>query len=272
MEFRIDLHVHSIHSGDGLMRVDEILELTRRKGLGGVSICDHNTLSGTVEALEKAPGDLVVVPGAEYSTDRGHMLAYFITRDAASALPMHADGMYDFSELAAFVHSQGGLLFAAHPYRRPYARLDGVLSLLDGIEVLNARNVFRNGGANLKAVELCVKERLGFSAGSDAHARCELGNAYRVFASETPPGPTDIKAMLQSPSGICFNRTSPLSAQMWSAFNKHKRQKDYKKASKYILKTGFGILYDAYFRLNPKNTQETRGRIYRMVIHKEESN
>lgn len=272
MDFKYDLHVHSVHSRDGLMRVDAILELARRRGLSGVAVSDHNTLDGSIEALEKARDGLLAVPAAEYSTNRGHMLAFFIAQDAARAgLFRKNNVVFDFDELEAFVHGLGGLLFSAHPFRLPQARLEGALERLDGVEAFNARNVFRNARANGLALSLCAREGLPFCAGSDAHAPCELGNAYFIHRAGRPPDLAALKAALLSREGSVFGRFSPFSAQRRSALVKHMRQKNYKSAAKNLLETGFGALYDTAFRLNPKNAQETRGRLYPTDISKEES-
>ncbi|MDL5501661.1 MAG: PHP domain-containing protein, partial [Candidatus Methanoperedens sp.] len=40
---RFDLHIHSKHSNDSGLSVDDILREAVRKGLDGIAICDHNT-------------------------------------------------------------------------------------------------------------------------------------------------------------------------------------------------------------------------------------
>ena len=42
MEVRFDLHIHSEHSPDGCMPLDEIVSCARARGLQGVAVCDHD--------------------------------------------------------------------------------------------------------------------------------------------------------------------------------------------------------------------------------------
>jgi predicted metal-dependent phosphoesterase TrpH len=254
------------------MTVAKILQTARIKGLSGIAVSDHNTLDGSIEALERAPEDLLIIPAAEYSTDRGHMLAYFIAQDASKAgLNRSPAGLFNFEELEAFVHESGGLLFAAHPFRQPYARLDGISKKLDGIEIFNSRNVFHDIRANDSAVNLCLKEGLAFCAGSDAHAPDELGNAYRIFNADRTPDLSELKGMLSARRGSCFGRVSPLSAQGKSALYKHARKRDLRGIAKGLLKTGFGVLYDAAFKLDAKNERDVQGQTYHMNVLKEGS-
>ena len=42
MEVKLDLHIHSEHSPDGRMALDEIVACARARGLQGVAVCDHD--------------------------------------------------------------------------------------------------------------------------------------------------------------------------------------------------------------------------------------
>lgn len=50
MNLQADLHTHTVHS-DGVLTVKQLFEKTRKVGFAGLSITDHDTLSGVVEAL-----------------------------------------------------------------------------------------------------------------------------------------------------------------------------------------------------------------------------
>ena len=50
MNLQADLHTHTVHS-DGVLTVKQLLEKTKKAGLSGLSITDHDTLSGVKEAL-----------------------------------------------------------------------------------------------------------------------------------------------------------------------------------------------------------------------------
>lgn len=75
-----DLHIHSVYS-DGLLSPDEICRLAKKRGLGLISITDHDTLAGLEVKAEAAKRHgLAFVSGWEVSAhDRNtktHILGY----------------------------------------------------------------------------------------------------------------------------------------------------------------------------------------------------
>jgi predicted metal-dependent phosphoesterase TrpH len=78
-----DLHAHTNYS-DGLYSPKELIDKAINKGLNGISITDHDTVSGIAEALEYATNlnDFKIIPGIEFSsfyfTSEVHILGYFI--------------------------------------------------------------------------------------------------------------------------------------------------------------------------------------------------
>lgn len=78
----IDLHVHSLFS-DGTYTPYELVRMAKRNGLTAISITDHDTLSGTAQAIEAGKKfDIDVVSGIELSVNHRdiymHFLGYFI--------------------------------------------------------------------------------------------------------------------------------------------------------------------------------------------------
>jgi PHP domain len=102
-----DLHSHTVHS-DGALTVAELAVLAASSGLDFLAVTDHNTVSHHPElaAVGSAAG-IVLVPGQEVTTDRGHANAYGDI------------GWVDFRTSAddwlSTVHSRGGLLSVNHP-------------------------------------------------------------------------------------------------------------------------------------------------------------
>jgi len=102
-----DLHAHTVHS-DGSLTVAELAALAAGAGLDFLAVTDHNTVSHHTElhAAGTAAG-LVLVPGQELTTDRGHANAFGDI------------GWVDFREPAAdwlsTVDDRGGLLSVNHP-------------------------------------------------------------------------------------------------------------------------------------------------------------
>ncbi|MFC7370704.1 PHP domain-containing protein [Fictibacillus iocasae] len=80
---KYDLHTHSTAS-DGTCTPIESVKRAASKGLAGIALTDHDTVSGIPEALEEAAKQkcFELVPGIEISTKYGsqdvHVLGYFI--------------------------------------------------------------------------------------------------------------------------------------------------------------------------------------------------
>ena len=76
----IDLHIHSIHS-DGTYTPDKIARLAKKRGLSAISLTDHDTISGTKEAIAAASHlNIEAIPGIELSVKHDdnhlHILGY----------------------------------------------------------------------------------------------------------------------------------------------------------------------------------------------------
>ncbi len=76
----IDLHIHSTYS-DGTMTPRDLVALAKKKGLRAISLTDHDTVEGIVEAISSCKGDdFEVISGieidAEYSGITIHILGY----------------------------------------------------------------------------------------------------------------------------------------------------------------------------------------------------
>ncbi|MGI8693033.1 MAG: CehA/McbA family metallohydrolase [Geodermatophilaceae bacterium] len=102
-----DLHTHTVHS-DGTLTVDELAGLAVAQGLDFLAVTDHNTTSHHASlAAAGARAGLVLVPGQEVTTYRGHANAFGDI------------GWVDFRAPAdswvASVAASGGLLSINHP-------------------------------------------------------------------------------------------------------------------------------------------------------------
>jgi hypothetical protein len=138
---RGELHSHTVHS-DGEFSVPVLIEQARQRGLDFLAITDHNTVTGLSEVDPAVLGDLVIVPGMELTTFRGHALALGTTCWIDWRTGYNGWTMQD---AAHQVHEQGGLFILAHPKdigspvctgcRWEYD--DFNLELADGIEIWN---------------------------------------------------------------------------------------------------------------------------------------
>ncbi len=67
---RADLHLHTTAS-DGALHPEALMALSRRRGLNGIAITDHDTTAGLEIALAKKPTDLFILPGLELACALG---------------------------------------------------------------------------------------------------------------------------------------------------------------------------------------------------------
>ena len=128
---KFDLHVHSTHSGDSIMSVEDIVGRIVELGFDGFALTNHNTTSGNREAAKlcKKAG-LIFIPGIEVSTAEGHLLGLGVKSTIKAATPAE--------EVIAKIHEQGGLAIAAHPYDFTRHGMGDILRKLplDGIEII----------------------------------------------------------------------------------------------------------------------------------------
>ncbi len=179
MLLKADLHVHSNHS-DGRSSVRDILRVAIERKIDVISITDHDTVDGSLEALEIAREEnlpIVVLPGIEISTAQGHLLAYGIKRDVDAGIEMN--------EAVRIVRELGGITSLAHPfqfYRHGAVRLS-CFKIVDCVEVFNAKSlrIF-----NYLSELLCRRFGKGRTAGSDAHKAEFVGYGMTLIEIEDP--------------------------------------------------------------------------------------
>jgi predicted metal-dependent phosphoesterase TrpH len=112
-----DFHVHSRESGDARPPIDEVLDFAASRGLDFVLLSEHNTTSqlSLYAAAQAAHSDLLLLPGAEFTTYAGHANAI-----GATEWVDHRIGVRGATIEGAIrsVHDQGGLLSINHPLLR----------------------------------------------------------------------------------------------------------------------------------------------------------
>lgn len=179
MSFRIDLHVHTVNSGDNDADPEETVEAAIERGLDGIAITEHYSWQASehVERLrEKYRGIITIFRGVEFSSQEGHCLVFGADTDGLAIRYAPA------SEVVRAVAERGGVVIPTHPYRGVNSMGDLVrgLSGIAGIEGYNGANLH---AMNQKAVETAQLLRLPFTGGSDAHRPAEVGSCYTEFAS-----------------------------------------------------------------------------------------
>jgi len=171
---RFDLHIHSNYSSDSNLSVHDILKQAVRKGLDGIAICDHNTVEGSLHAIQRARElnlSLIVIPGIEISTSDGHLIVLGIRENIQPDLPV--------SETITIARQKGAVVIAPHPFKKNsigYAAKDA-----DAIETFNSRCMF---GENEKAKELALSLGKPEVGGSDSHLLSAIGLGFTVIDAQ----------------------------------------------------------------------------------------
>ncbi|TYL37054.1 phosphoesterase [Natronococcus pandeyae] len=177
----VELHVHSSLSYDGRDSIDLILEQAEAVGLDAIAVTDHDEISASLEAAERASDyGLVGIPAIEISSKAGHILGLGVEEAIPPGL--------SYEETLEEIHSQGGLAVIPHPFQQSRhgvtARISrDELTKGDAIEVYNSRLL--TGRANRQAERFASSRGLPMTAGSDAHISEMVGQAVtRVDADE----------------------------------------------------------------------------------------
>ncbi len=172
---RFDLHIHSNHSTDSSLSIDDILKQAVRKGLDGIAVCDHNIVAGSYHAQKRVKElnlPLLVLPGIEVSTAQGHLLVLGVRENIQSKLSPE--------ETIRIAQQKGGLVVAAHPFKiRSIGSVKGLE--IDAVETFNSRCIF---GENKRAKEMAQVLGKSEVGGSDSHMLSTIGLGYTEIDAE----------------------------------------------------------------------------------------
>ena len=167
---KFDPHIHSVFSGDARSEPIDILIQAQKIGLDAIAISDHNEIKGS-RLARSIPGDIIVVPSIEISSEKGHILGLGVDEIIPKGLSA--------VETVDKIHDAGGLAIVPHPfsyYRHGlFCKVDPHLGV-DGIETKNARYIF--GYSNKQAEALAEKRPLATLGSSDSHFLESIGDAY----------------------------------------------------------------------------------------------
>ena len=190
---RVDMHSHTMFSGDSTTTLDEIVESVVEAGIDVLCVTDHNALEGAVRLQRELEGDGIcrVIVGEEVRTHTGEIIGLFLTERIS-----FGDNAVD---TATQIRTQGGVMYVPHPFdpmRRNLTEASLIelteLGLVDAIEAHNSKTSLQS--LNKRAREFGESRGLALGAGSDAHVPHALGSAF----VEMPDfdGPTDFLAKL----------------------------------------------------------------------------
>lgn len=171
MMLRLEFHCHTIYSKDSLTRPADLLNTARRRGIDRLIITDHNTIAGARSAYAIDPQRVII--GEEIKTQKGELLAAFVSEEVPAGLPP--------LEAIARLREQNAFISVSHPFDHfrngawALSDLQEIAPLVDALEVFNARVIWPHH--NRMAADFARLHGLPGTVGSDAHALIELGAA-----------------------------------------------------------------------------------------------
>lgn len=215
--YKYEMHIHTSPCSGGGSDIRDHIDELRRKGYSGMVVTNH-FYHGDSRIDRSLPWEAFVdayrqdylyglayaqtidfdlLFGIEESVGDGReILIYGIEADLLSSHPELKDA--DIKTFVDVVHSAGGLVYQAHPYRdrfyisKPYP-LD-CLDILDGIEVYNACN---ESAWNESAEKLAIELGLACVAGSDGHS-IETAGHSGILTKERIRTNSDLVRILKS--------------------------------------------------------------------------
>lgn len=174
----IDMHMHeSRFSKDSFLKLEDMVELAKERGLDAICITDHDDMGIREYANEysRKTGFPIFV-GIEFFSLQGDIVAFGV-----EDYPKERVSAQEFIDI---VKKQGGICFAAHPFRNNNRGLEENLKTvkgLDGVEVLNGSTLPE---ANQKAAEYAEELGLVAVGASDCHILEKLGFFATYFPEE----------------------------------------------------------------------------------------
>lgn len=202
--FKYDFHIHSRYSRDSETPLKEILRAAKNKGLNGIAICDHDEVKGGLKALEivrdnpKKYGGMLIIPGTEVSTSKGHVLVLGITEKIPSFMSPE--------ETTDLARDLNALSIIAHPYRKAahgIGYLEGTGA--DAAETFNSKCI--TNGANKKAAREAGRLGMPQTGGSDAHIAELVGQGYTLVETDENRQDTVFDAILRGKTIPCGEKT-----------------------------------------------------------------
>ncbi len=179
---RVDLHTHTMWSGDSTTTPQEFADAVESSGLDVVCITDHHAVDGAIRLRDELACRVIV--GEELRTAAGEIIGLFLSERVPMGLS-HLDA-------ARAIRGQGAAVYIPHPFDPMRHNLGEAAlyelaeaDLIDAVEVFNAKTSLP--GLNRRAVEFAEEFGIVGGAGSDAHVPEALGAAYvEMIDFDTP--------------------------------------------------------------------------------------
>lgn len=170
-------HCHTDKSPCSDITESELIKFLDKNKFDAVVVTDHNNIT----SINWPNG--TVIPASEIATSEGDVIGIFIKENIPKGLSI--------SKTSDLIHSQGGLVVAAHPCDTIRKEAMGYKSLInnidsfDIIETYNSRNIFNR--ANQQARIIAKLYNVPGISGSDAHTIGELSNTFMTVQKLSTP-------------------------------------------------------------------------------------
>ena len=169
--YRGELHCHTHHS-EAEGSLEDVVATARAQRLDFVAVTEHNTVSHLPELRKYSAQDLLLIPGMEITTDRGHANVWGIDR----WLEFRCRNQEEMAQVVKEAHSRGALISVNHPKEMGPPWTYGMEQQFDCLEVWQLA-WFMNNHQSLALWDQLLKEgnRLTAVGGSDYHQELYTG-------------------------------------------------------------------------------------------------
>lgn len=171
MQYKVDLHTHSIISYDGGITAEEYERVLESGKLDCIAITDHNETKFARKMYDRLGNKIIV--GEEIRTKQGEIIGLFLKKTVQPFMSAQ--------ETISEIHAQGGVVYIPHPmetFRSGLKKelLEELNDQIDIIETFNARARWR--GKPKESATFAKKYTIAEAASSDAHYFRGLGFSY----------------------------------------------------------------------------------------------
>ena len=151
---KLDLHIHSQYSEDGIGSPKEIIKILQKRELQGMAITDHNNVEGSLQAKKVAPKDFIVILGIEISTKKGHIIALDVKENVKKNLSVE--------ETVEKIIDIGGIPIVPHLFRSMSGiKIDLLKDIHQKISAIEVFNSCSDPKTNLKTIKIAKSLNLG---------------------------------------------------------------------------------------------------------------